>query len=84
MAGQLPLDQARFALFFDGWIWDRGCVQQYLSIGMQGLPIDYIAIRHLHDLAEIHDDHASRDMADHREVMGDEEIGKPEFALQVL
>ena len=37
----------------------------------------------LDDLAEIHHRDAVADVLDHREVVGDEEIGEPELALQV-
>ena len=39
--------------------------------------------RNLDDPAEIHDAHAVRDMAHGRQVVADEQIGQPEFVLQV-
>src|SRR5215472_8587137 len=37
----------------------------------------------LDDLAEIHDRDAVADVLDHREVVSDKQVGKPELALQV-
>src|SRR5258708_19735450 len=42
-----------------------------------------LLIRDLDDLAEIHDGDAVADTLDDCEVVGDEQIGKPELALQV-
>ena len=37
----------------------------------------------LDDAAEIHDRHVVREIVDHREVVGDEQIGQPQFVLQL-
>jgi hypothetical protein len=37
----------------------------------------------LDDLAQIHDRDAVADVLDHREVVGDEEVGEAELALQI-
>src|SRR5260370_9845060 len=42
-----------------------------------------LLIRDLDDLSEIHDGDAVADTLDDCEVVGDEQIGKPELALQV-
>src|SRR5260370_37202473 len=42
-----------------------------------------LLIRDLDDLSEIHDGDAVADTLDDREVVGDEQIGKPELALQI-
>jgi hypothetical protein len=40
--------------------------------------------RDLHDPAEVHHRDARREVAHHREVVADEEVGEPELLLQVL
>ena len=40
--------------------------------------------RELDDLSEIHDGDAVGDVAHHREIMGDEDVGEAELALEVL
>ena len=37
----------------------------------------------LDELAEIHHRDALADMRHHREIMGDEDVGQPEIALQI-
>jgi hypothetical protein len=43
-----------------------------------------LGLRHLHDLAQVHDRHPVGDVADHVQVVGDEQVGEVELGLQVL
>ena len=51
---------------------------------MARIGIDCRLVADLDDAAEIHHRHAGRDLADHAEPVGDEEIGETEPLLQVL
>ncbi len=43
-----------------------------------------VLVRVLHDPPEVHHRHAGGDVLDHREVVGDEDVGEAEPLLQVL
>ncbi len=58
--------------------------QQRLGVGMQRVLVEVVAVGDLDDLADVHHRHAGRDVADHREVVGDEEKGQTELILEVL
>ena len=49
-----------------------------------GVPYSALRVGKLDDLAEIHHGHPIRDVAHHRQVMGDDHIRQVEFFLQVL
>ena len=51
---------------------------------MQRVVVERLPVGQLHDLAEVHHGHAVRDVTDHREVVGDEQIGQPELGLEIL
>src|ERR1700736_2606847 len=55
---------------------------QRLRIRMRWALGDRLAVPDLHDLAEVHDTDAVRDMRDDGEVVRDEEIGEAELALE--
>ena len=57
--------------------------QQRAGVGMRRLVPDVIDRAEFDDLAEIHHQHAVRNVADDVEVMADEQIGQAEFALQI-
>jgi hypothetical protein len=50
---------------------------------MLGLPVDDVARAHLHDLAEVHNRDAIRQVQDHVEIVGDEEIGEAEAEAEI-
>ena len=58
--------------------------QQSLGIGMQGMLVQIVAVGHLHQLAEVHDADAVREVLDHGQVVGDEQDGQAHFLLQVV
>jgi hypothetical protein len=58
--------------------------QQRLRIGMQRPRVEVALGGDLDQLAEIHHRHAVADVLHHGEVVGDEQIGEAEAALQVL
>src|SRR5215203_3290897 len=53
-------------------------------VGMHGRAVQRLRVGQLDDLAEIHDGHPIRDVAHHRQVMGDDHVSQVEFFLQVL
>ncbi len=63
------------------WFEDRG--EQRLRVRVARRVVDRVAVADLDDASGIHDGDALRDVADDREVVGDEEIGQAELALQV-
>ena len=62
--------------------WDGR--KQRLGIGMTRAGIEGALGGDFDELAEIHHSDAVADMLHDREVVGDEQIGEPETALQVL
>ena len=51
---------------------------------MAGLGVDLRLGADLHELAEVHHRDPVRDVADHREVVGDEQVGDATFVLQAF
>ena len=51
--------------------------------GWSGRRVDHLARRALHDVAEVHDRDAVRDLPDDREVVGHEQVGDAEVLLEV-
>ena len=58
--------------------------QQRLGVGMLRAADELLRRRVLHDAAEIHDDDAVGDVFDDGEIVGDEEVGEAELALQIV
>ena len=65
-----------------GGVRFRDGVQQRLGIGMLGRPVNGFRVRHFHDFTEVHDRYAVGDVLDHRQVMGNEEVGELAFLLE--
>src|SRR4051794_23263798 len=65
-------------------IRDRDRGEQGLRVRMLGVAEHLATIRHLGDLAEVHHGDAVTDVLDDAHVVGDEEVGQPELALEVL
>ena len=57
---------------------------QGTGIGVQRFPVEPVAGRQFDDLAEVHHGHPVGDVADHAEVVGNEQVGEPEPLLQIL
>ncbi len=52
--------------------------------GWAGSVVDRVSIADLDDLAQVHDRHPVGDVADHGEVVGDEQVGQSQAVLQIL
>lgn len=58
--------------------------EQRTGIGVQRVAVQLLAGGNLHNFAEVHDDDTVADMLDHRQVMGNEQVGNAQLRLQVL
>jgi hypothetical protein len=61
---------------------DRG--HKCLGIGVKGILIQIVPVRHFDDPAQIHDRDPIADMLHHAEIVGNEKERKVEFSLQVF
>ena len=57
--------------------------EQGLGVGVEGVFVEVRLGLQFHEPAEVHDGHPVADVAHHREVVGDEEIGQMELLLEV-
>ena len=57
---------------------------QGLGIGMLGVVEQFVRGCHFHNPSEIHDRHPVADMFDHRQIVGDKQIGEIIFLLQIF
>jgi len=80
----LALDQDRDAFALLDRIRNRNGAQEGLGVRMLGRVIDGHPIGNLHDLAQVHDRHPIREVSNHRQIMGDENVGQAESLLQIL
>ena len=80
----ISFEDDTLSVFFDLGIRERNCGKQRLRIRMQRIFVQFISFGKLDDDPEIHDSDAVADVADHRKVMGDEQISQPHFLLQVF
>ena len=65
-------------------IRDRHGREQRVRVRMEWCRVEHLPRRRLHDVAEVHDRDAVRDLTNDREIMGDEQVGDPELLLEVL
>jgi hypothetical protein len=80
-----------FALEDDGgpmcfyhWIRDGYSREERLCVGVERPLVKFISVRYLHQPSQIHYCHTVADMAHHREVMRDEEIGDAKLFLDII
>src|SRR5215217_1141493 len=72
------------AALLDHRVGNRHGGQESLGIGVERFLVEGDAVRHLDDLAEVHDGDAVGDVLDDGEVVGDEEVGQTELLLEVF
>src|SRR5215203_2295706 len=65
-------------------VGDRDGREQRGGVGVARLAVERRPVGDLHDLAEIHHGHPVRDVLDHGEVVGYEDVGEVERLLEVL
>ena len=81
-AGHFADDDAAWAGGFDCRVGDWHRRQQGLGVGVQGVYVDRVAGGDFDNPAEVHHGDAVADVADHRQVVGDEQIGQAQALLQ--
>ena len=64
--------------------WDRDGREERTGVGMPRVRVEPVRIGDLHDLAEVHDGNAVAQVADDREVVGDEHEREAEVVAEVL
>src|SRR5581483_1787688 len=65
-------------------VGDGHCRQQGLGVGVQRRSVEVAREGYLDDAAQIHDRYSRDYVGDHREIVGDEEVGEAELVLQIL
>src|SRR5580700_4753674 len=81
-ARRLARKAQAFAPALDRSVRDRHGRDEIARIGMERRGEEILRRRDLRDLAEVEHHHAIRNMAHHREIMGDEEVGEAKLFLQ--
>ena len=82
--GMSPLRMTRRRARSVAGIRHRHRRQQRDGVRMERVLVERGGRRDLDDLAEVHHGHAVGDVADDREVVGDEQVGQPEVVLEAL
>src|SRR6267143_6316057 len=80
----VALQDYPFTRALDERIGDRDGRKERACIRVARTPVELLAGRNLHDLAQVHDRDAVGDVLHDREVMSDEQVGEVELALQPL
>src|SRR6266542_3471964 len=80
--GDLPLQADRGSTPLGYRVGDRDRGKQGLGVGVLRLVVDVVPVRGLHHLAQVHDGDPVGQVADDREVVGDEQIGEVELLLR--
>src|SRR5205807_6097661 len=65
-------------------VGDRDRAEQRLRVRVQRVGVDLFGVRDLDDLAEVHHGDPVAQVADDRQVVGDEQVGQVELVLEVL
>src|SRR5688572_5236185 len=72
------------ALELDVGVWDGDRGEQGLGVWMQWVAVQLLAWRHLYHHAEVHNPNTIGDVLDHREVVGDEQVGQVPLPLELF
>ena len=56
--------------------------QQGQGVGVDGVFVEFVRVRDLHDASEVHDRDAVRNVVDYQEVVGDEQVRDSELLLE--
>ena len=81
-AGHVAFEDDALALATLRWFLDGYRREQSLRVRVRRTIVDIGLRPDLHDLAQVHDGDAVRDVADERQVMRYEEVGQPEVSLE--
>ncbi len=83
-AGHFTGHDVVFPMFFDFRIGNRYGIQQCLGIWMLRIVVEFITIRHFHNLAQIHYCDLVAQVANDTQIMSNEQISQVEFLPQVF
>ena len=83
-AGHVAGQDDAFALSLDQRIGNRDGGQKRSRVRVERVVVEFVAVRDLDDVAEVHHGDAVADVADDRKVVSDEQVGQPELLLQVF
>src|ERR1700730_1537280 len=83
-AGQVAAENDALAGALDIGVGDRYGGEQRAAVRMSCRVKDALPARRLDDAAKIHDGDLIADVTDDRQIVGDEDVGEAEFALQLL
>jgi len=81
-ARDIAFQQDALAVARPRGIGDGDGRHQRLGVRMHGAQIDFVAVSQFHDFAQIHHSHAVADVANHAEIVGNEDIGEAELVLE--
>ena len=81
-AGDLALQRDSLGLLLQ--IRNGNCRKQCSGIGMNGVGEQFLGGSLLHDLTEVHHGDAVGEVVDHRQVVGDKDVGQAMLLLQFL
>ncbi len=82
--GHLAAQQDAAALVAQARVGQRHGGEERLGVRVHRALVQLVGVGHLDQLADVHHRDPVTDVLDHAEVVGDEEVGQVELALQVL
>ena len=65
-------------------VWNWSCREQGTGIGMLRVIIKFPGGGEFHDPSEVHHADAVGDVPNHRQVMGNKDVGDPQLLLEIL
>ena len=82
-ARDVTLEDDSLFIFAGFWIWTRDRGEQSSGVLVLRITVQVRRLRELHNAAEIHDRDPIADVLNEGQVVSNEAVGQPEFALQV-
>ena len=81
-AGNIAFQDRPFAQPGSFGVWHRNGRKQGFSVGMLGIFVKFVFGPDFNDFSQVHHGYPVADMANHAQIMGDEQIGQPKFILK--
>ncbi len=82
--GRSPVSRIRRRPRSLSGVGDRDRRQQGLGVRMGRVVVDVVHLPDLDDLAQVHHRHPVGDVPDHRQVVGDEQVGQRQLGLELV
>ena len=79
--GNIPLEEDLHPGGLDHGIRNRSRALQGPGVGMTGIAVQIVHVGQFHDVAEVHDGDPVGNMADHAQIVGDEEVREAQEVL---